>query len=65
MVSISIGKRGNNIRHGARGWLLTSPYLIFTAIFFLIPLVWSIFLVFQDWDLISPTPVFVGLANIK
>ena len=65
MVSISIGKRGNNIRHGARGWLLTSPYLIFTAIFFLIPLVWSLFLVFQDWDLISPTPVFVGLANIK
>jgi multiple sugar transport system permease protein len=66
MISISIGKRGSGkIRKGAQGWLLTSPYLIFTAIFFLIPLVWSIFLVFQDWDLISPTPVFVGLANIK
>lgn len=46
-----------------QGWLFTSPYLIFTLIFFLIPLVYSIYLVFQNWNLISPTPEFVGLAN--
>lgn len=48
-----------------QGWLLTSPYLIFMLIFFLIPLLWSIYLVFQRWDLIAPTPIFVGLANFK
>jgi multiple sugar transport system permease protein len=48
-----------------QGWTLTSPYLIFTAVFFLVPLIWSLFLVFQRWDLIAPTPVFVGLANLK
>jgi len=48
-----------------QGWLLTSPYLIFMLIFFLIPLLWSIYLVFQRWDLIAPTPTFVGLANFK
>ena len=29
-------------RREAQGWLLTSPYLIFMLIFFLIPLLWSI-----------------------
>ncbi|GCE45417.1 multiple sugar transport system permease protein [Thermosporothrix hazakensis] len=48
-----------------QGWLFTSPYLIFTIIFFLIPLVWSIFLVFQNWNLISPHPTFIGLKNFQ
>src|SRR5579884_2535479 len=52
-------------RREAQGWLLTSPYLIFMLIFFLIPLLWSIYLVFQRWDLIAPTPTFIGLANFK
>ncbi|MBE3559719.1 MAG: sugar ABC transporter permease [Ktedonobacteraceae bacterium] len=46
-----------------KGWFFASPYLAFTTIFFLIPLVWSLFLVFQSWNLISPQPVFIGLAN--
>jgi multiple sugar transport system permease protein len=57
-------KRGAR-RREAQGWLLTSPYLIFMLIFFLIPLLWSIYLVFQRWDLIAPTPIFIGLANFK
>jgi multiple sugar transport system permease protein len=48
-----------------QGWLLTSPYMLFTLIFFLIPLVYSVYLVFQHWNLISPTPTFVGLANFQ
>ncbi|GAC1393446.1 MAG: sugar ABC transporter permease [Ktedonobacteraceae bacterium] len=52
-------------RKEAQGWLLTSPYLIYAIIFFLIPLGWSLFLVFQQWDLIAPTPLFVGLANFR
>jgi len=52
-------------RREVRGWLFASPYLLYAFIFFLIPLGWSLFLVFQDWDLIAPTPLFVGLANFK
>ena len=47
-----------------RGWSLTSPYLIFTIIFFIIPLIWGIVLLFTDWNLVSPTKDFIGLANI-
>lgn len=45
------------------GWLFTSPYVIFGIIFFFIPLVWSLFLAFTDWNLISPTFNFVGFSN--
>ena len=64
MMMTSLKKRAR--RQGDyQGWFLASPYLIFTLVFFLIPLVWSLFLVFQQWDLISPTPIFVGLANFR
>ncbi len=45
------------------GWLLASPYLLFTFVFFLIPLVWGIWLSTQSWDLISPNSEFVGFRN--
>lgn len=45
------------------GWLFTSPYLIFTLIFFLLPLLWSVWLAVTDWNMISPTINFVGLDN--
>jgi multiple sugar transport system permease protein len=45
------------------GWLFTSPYILFGIIFFVIPLVWSFFLAFTDWNLISPEFNFVGLDN--
>lgn len=53
------------LRKESQGWLMTSPYIVFTLIFFLIPLVYSVYLVFQSWNLISPTPTFVGLANFQ
>ncbi len=66
MITILQGKRTRRtVGKTAQGWLFASPYLIYTTIFFFIPLVWSLFLVFQDWDLISPTPVLVGLANFS
>src|ERR1041385_7905267 len=64
MMTTSLKKRARRWRDD-QGWLLASPYIIYTLIFFLVPLIWSLFLVFQQWDLISPTPVFVGLANFK
>lgn len=45
------------------GWLFTSPYLIYSLIFFLGPLIWSFFLAFTNWDLIAPTYDIVGLKN--
>src|SRR5579859_5700994 len=63
-TSLKINRRGTFSKE-MQGWIFTSPYLIFAIIFFLIPLIWSLFLVFQQWDLIAPTPVFVGFANFK
>lgn len=52
-------KRTNN----KLGWLFTSPYIIFTTIFFLLPLFWSFWLAFTNWNLISPDINFVGAQN--
>ena len=46
------------------GWLLASPYLLFTFVFFLIPLLWGVWLSTQSWDLISPQSDFVGLQKL-
>lgn len=46
-----------------RGWLMASPYLLFAVIFFFIPLLWSVVLMFSDWNLISPEWRWVGLQN--
>lgn len=45
------------------GWLLASPYLLFTLVFFVVPLGWGAWLSVYSWDLISPTREFVGLQN--
>lgn len=51
-------------RHNNRlGWLFTSPYLIYSIVFFLVPLIWSFYLSFTDWDLIAPEYHFVGFEN--
>ncbi|MBG9587232.1 carbohydrate ABC transporter permease [Cytobacillus firmus] len=50
-------------RQGWLGWLFASPYLLYAIVFFLIPLVWSLFLSVTDWNLISPTYSFVGMEN--
>ena len=52
-------KRENN----KLGWLFTSPYLIFTLVFFLLPLLWSFWLALTDWNMISPNINFVGAEN--
>ncbi|MBO1005149.1 sugar ABC transporter permease [Pseudogracilibacillus auburnensis] len=45
------------------GWLFTGPYLIFGLAFFLIPLGWSMYLAFTDWNLISPEYNLIGFKN--
>lgn len=58
---VNPGKR----KSGLVGWLLSSPYLIFSIVFFLIPLIWAFWLSFMDWNLMSSNKKFVGLDNFK
>ncbi|PWK16411.1 carbohydrate ABC transporter permease [Tumebacillus permanentifrigoris] len=51
--------------HRVLGWLFTSPYLLYSLVFFLIPLCWAMYLAFSDWNLISPVYNMVGLGNFK
>lgn len=56
-------KKSSNNRSNLIGWLLNSPYLIYTVIFFLIPLVWAVWLSMMEWNLMSQDKKFVGLDN--
>ncbi|MGA9174578.1 MAG: sugar ABC transporter permease [Thermoactinomyces sp.] len=47
------------------GWSFSSPYLIYTLIFFLVPLMASVYLAFTDWNLISPDYKWIGLKNFS
>ena len=51
-------------REGVTGWLFVIPYLVFTIVFFVLPFVWGVLLIFWKWNLISPVREFVGLNNL-
>jgi len=44
------------------GWLYASPFLIGVTVFWLGPMLYSLYLVTQSWDMLSP-PQFIGLGN--
>src|SRR5438309_1074465 len=46
------------------GWLFFSPWLLGFLVFTLLPMAYSIYLVFLNWNLITP-PTPAGLDNIK
>lgn len=48
---------------GLMGWLLNGPYLIYSLVFFLIPLFWAFWLSTMDWNLMSEQKTFVGIKN--
>ncbi|MGV8979866.1 carbohydrate ABC transporter permease [Clostridium sp.] len=48
---------------GILGWLFNLPYISYSLIFFLIPLIWAIWLSTTDWNLMSNDKNFVGLDN--
>ncbi|MCM3717834.1 sugar ABC transporter permease [Fictibacillus phosphorivorans] len=51
------------MKRNGTGWLFASPYLLYAVIFFAIPLIWSMYLSFTDWNLISPVYYFKGFDN--
>ena len=50
-------------RQWLEGYLFAAPFIIGFVIFIAFPMLYSIVLAFQRWDLLSP-PRFVGLRNI-
>src|SRR5262249_5584924 len=46
------------------GLALTSPYIVFFTIFWLVPIAAAIAMVFLDWDLVTP-PHFAGTETIQ
>lgn len=45
------------------GYVFAAPFIIGFAVFIAFPMLYSVILVFYQWDLVSP-PRFVGLGNI-
>jgi multiple sugar transport system permease protein len=48
---------------GILGWIFNLPYIAYSLIFFLIPLIWAIWLSTTDWNLMSNDKNFIGLDN--
>ena len=51
-------------RRNVVGYIFIAPFILGFLLWFLIPALTSIWLVFQDWNMIRP-PEFVGLDNFK
>lgn len=70
-TALSAGRRLPAVRPAWRsGYLLKPlvfllPALALYAVFFAYPFVYTLFLSFHEWDMISPEKTFVGLANYK
>lgn len=47
------------------GWLFNTPYVVYSLIFLIIPIIWAAWLSLTDWNLMTPTYNFVGLKNFK
>lgn len=68
MASLTMGKskRGKLSRRMVREWvdgyLFAAPFMVGFLVFIAFPMLYSVYLVFYDWDLLSP-PTFVGFQN--
>lgn len=47
------------------GYLFIGPNMIGVILFFIIPAVYSFYLMFTDYKFMSPHTKFIGLANIQ
>lgn len=46
-------------------WLFNTPYVLYTVIFLVLPLVWALWLSVTDWNLMTPKYNIIGLDNFK
>ena len=66
-MSVTTGTRRSSAfrrREIVEGYLFASPFIIGFLVFILVPMGWSLVLVFQRYNLLSP-PAWVGLDNIQ
>ncbi|GAA0343593.1 MULTISPECIES: carbohydrate ABC transporter permease [Oceanobacillus] len=64
MSSLTVAKGKLHInRENAFGYLLLIPSIIIFAVFTFWPFIYTIYLSFFEWNMISPTKEFVGLKN--
>lgn len=68
MASISLPRQiaktsKSERREWLAGYLFAAPFILGFLLFIAYPMLYSIYLVFQRWDLVTP-PRYVGLANI-
>lgn len=54
---------GLALEESLSGLLFASPFLVGFTVFIAYPMIYSIVLLFQNWDLLTP-PVYVGLSNL-
>ncbi|MHB0859351.1 MAG: carbohydrate ABC transporter permease [Anaerolineae bacterium] len=53
---------GVRLREWRDGWLLASPFLVGVLAFWVGPMLYSLFLTTQDWDMLH-APAYIGLGN--
>jgi multiple sugar transport system permease protein len=60
------GKRSSGIQRAEwrDGWLFASPFLLGVLVFWVGPMLYSLYLVVHEWDMLGP-PQFVGLGNLQ
>ena len=56
--------RSSRSQRVVTGYLFISPFILGFALWFLIPALVALWLVFQDWNLIR-SPSFIGIGNIR
>lgn len=61
--AVRSGQLWRHVRKATTGWAFVLPPLIVYAIFFILPLIQSVYISFTDWNGVRPTINFVGLAN--
>lgn len=56
--------RRERVREGVAGWLFLTPNLVLLGLFVIVPLVWAVFISFQETDGFG-AGLFVGTANYQ
>lgn len=60
-----IPKKMRTSHESCIAWLFNTPYVLYTVIFLLLPLVWALWLSMTDWNLMTPKYNIIGLDNFK
>ncbi len=55
---------GMRLREWRDGWLFAMPFILGVLVWWAGPMLYSLFLVVNDWDMLSP-PQFIGLGNLQ